>query len=176
MNSKRPINTPADLKGLKLRVMENKLHVASLNAMGATATPISWNEVVTSIQTKVIDGFENSIPTFSHIKVWELLKNLAFTYHFYDVGHVVMTQKAWNSLTADEQKAVMEAQAEALQKSLSVIAEHKSAGIEQMKANGVAITYPDLKPFVEKVKPVQENFLKDFPELKPIVSKAISLQ
>ncbi len=176
MNSKRPINTPADLKGLKLRVMENKLHVASLNAMGATATPISWNEVVTSIQTKVIDGFENSIPTFSHIKVWELLKNLAFTYHFYDVGHVVITQKAWNSLTADEQKAVMEAQAEALQKSLSVIAEHKSAGIEQMKANGVAITYPDLKPFVEKVKPVQENFLKDFPELKPIVSKAISLQ
>jgi TRAP-type transport system periplasmic protein len=176
MNSKRPINTPADLNGLKIRVMENKLHVASLNAMGATATPISWNEVVTSIQTKVIDGFENSIPTFAHVKVWELLKNLAFTYHFYDVGHVVMTQKAWDSLTPDEQKAVMEAQAEALQKSITVIEEHKNAGIEQMKANGVEITYPDLELFVEKVKPVQEKFLKDFPELEPIVLKAISLQ
>ncbi len=68
MNSKRPVKSPADLKGMKIRVMENPIHVASLNAMGATATPISWNEVVTSLQTGVIDGFENSIPTLSSVK------------------------------------------------------------------------------------------------------------
>jgi tripartite ATP-independent transporter DctP family solute receptor len=176
MNSKRPVNTPADLKGLKIRVMENKIHVASINAMGATATPISWNEVITSIQTKVIDGFENSIPTLAHVKAWDLLKNLALTSHFYDVGFVVVAKKAWDSLSPAEQKALVEAQAEALEKSLKIIEDHDKKGLEQMKANGVAITTPNLKPFVAAVKPVQDNFLKDFPDLKPIVDKAISLQ
>jgi TRAP-type C4-dicarboxylate transport system substrate-binding protein len=176
MNSKRPVNTPADLKGLKIRVMENKIHVASINAMGATATPISWNEVITSIQTKVIDGFENSIPTLAHVKAWDLLKNLALTSHFYDVGFVVVAKKAWDSLSPVEQKALMEAQAEALEKSLKIIEDHDKKGLEQMKANGVAITTPNLKPFVAAVKPVQDNFLKDMPDLKPIVDKAISLQ
>ncbi len=176
MNSSRPVNSPADLKGLKIRVMENKLHVASMNAMGATATPISWNEVVTSLQTKVIDGFENSIPTFSSVQAWELMKNFAFTSHFYDVGFVVMSKKSWDSLTPEEQKAAMEAQAEALQDSIGVIAEHNKDGLEKMKAAGVQITNPDLKPFVEAVKPVHETFFKDFPELKPVVEKALSMQ
>ena len=176
MNSKRAINSPADLKGLKIRVMENPIHVASINAMGATATPISWNEVITSLQTGVIDGFENSIPTLASVKAWELLKYLSLTSHFYDVGFMVMSQKTWDSLSPEDQKIMMEAQAEALQKSLGVVETHNQEGLAAMKANGVAINSPDLKPFVEATKPVRDEYLAKYPELKALVDKAISLQ
>jgi tripartite ATP-independent transporter DctP family solute receptor len=121
MNTKKPIQAPSDLKGLKIRVMENPIHVASINAMGAAATPISWNEVLTSIQTGVVNGFENSIPTLTSVKSWELMKNMAMTSHFYDVSFVVMAKKSWEVLSPVQQKAVMEAQTEALQQSLGVL-------------------------------------------------------
>lgn len=176
MNSKRDVNAPADLKGLKIRVMENPIHVASLNAMGATATPISWNEVITSLQTGVIDGFENSIPTLSSVKAWELLKHLSFTTHFYDVGFIVMAKKTWDSLSAEDQKIMIEAQDEAVLDSLKVIEKQKQEGIEAMKANGVTINEPDLKPFVEATAPVREKYINQYPDMKPVLEKALSLQ
>ncbi len=176
MNSKHPVNSPADLEGLKLRVMENKVHVASLNAMGATATPISWNEVIPSIQTNVIDGFENSITTFSAVKIWELLKHLAMTKHLYDVAQIVIAGKAWDSLTDGEKQIIRDAHKKTMKAMLKILDQKKKEGLEQMKKNGVQITYPDLAPFVEKVKPVQEDFLEDHPKLEPIMKKALSLQ
>lgn len=176
MNSKRTINKPADLKGLKIRVMENPIHVASLNAMGATATPISWNEVITSIQTGVIDGFENSISTLSSVKAWELMKHLSLTSHFYDVGFVVMARSSWDSLSQADQKIMMEAQAEALKKSLGVVAHHEGEGLAAMKQHGVTITTLELKPFVKLTKPVRDAYLNKYPDVAPMVNKAISLQ
>ena len=176
MNAKRSINSPADLKGLKIRVMENPIHVASMNAMGATATPISWNEVVTSIQTGVIDGFENSIPTLSSVKAWELLKYLSMTSHFYDVGFVVMAKKSWDSLSAADQKIMLEAQTEALQKSIGVVEQHNKEGLEAMKKNGVTINDLDLKPFVQVTAPIRDKYIQQYPNMKPILDKAISLQ
>lgn len=176
MNTKKPINAPSDLKGLKIRVMENPVHVASINAMGGTATPISWNEVLTSIQTGVVNGFENSIPTLTSVKSWDLMKNMAMTAHFYDVSFVVMAKKSWDALSPAHQKAVMEAQVEALQQSLTVLERANTEGLETLKKNGVTITKPDLGPFVRITAVVRDNYLAKYPDLKPVVEKAISLQ
>lgn len=176
MNAKKPVNAPADLKGLKIRVMENPVHVASINAMGATATPISWNEVITSIQTGVVNGFENSIPTLTSVKSWEFMKNMSMTAHFYDVSFIVMGKKAWDALTPAQQKSLMDAQTEALAKSLTVLERMNQEGLDAMKKNGVLITTPELKPFVALTSTVRDNFLAKYPDLKPVVAKAISLQ
>ena len=176
MDDKHAVNGPEDLKGLKIRVMENPIHVASMNAMGATATPISWNEVITSIQTGVIDGFENSIPTLSSVKAWELLKYLSLTSHFYDVGFVVISQKVWDSLSEEDQQILIQAQEEALEKSIGVVEQHNRDGLEAMKANGVAINELDLKPMVEATAAVRDEYIQKYPEMKPVLDKAISLQ
>jgi len=176
MNATRAIESPADLKGMKIRVMENPTHIASMNAMGATGTPISWGEVITSIQTKVIDGFENSIPTLASVKAWEFQDYLSLTTHFYDASFVVMDMKVWNELSPEDQKLVMEASDEATENSIRLIKEYTKNDLETIKSNGVKVSEPDLKPFQELVKPVYEDFYKKFPELKPVVEKAISLQ
>jgi tripartite ATP-independent transporter DctP family solute receptor len=176
MNSTRPIETPEDLKGMKIRVMENPTHIASMNAMGATGTPISWGEVITSIQTKVIDGFENSIPTLASVKAWEFQDYLSLTTAFYDASFVVMDMAAWNSLSPEDQKIVMEASDEATENSIRLIKEYTKNDLETIKSKGVKVSTPDLQPFKDLVKPVYENFYKEFPELKPVVEKALSLQ
>lgn len=176
MNSTRQVKNPADLKGLKIRVMENPIHVASLNAMGATATPISWNEVVTSIQTGVIDGFENSIPTLTSVKAWEFQKYLSLTSHFYDVGFICVAQKAWDSLNTNDQKALQDAADEALRHSISMSQKHYDDGLGLMKKHGVEIITPELEPFVKLTQPVRDEWVKKYPELKPVLEKALSLQ
>ncbi len=176
MNSTRPINTPEDLAGMKIRVMENPTHIASMNAMGATGTPISWGEVVTSIQTNVIDGFENSIPTLASVKAWEFQKYLALTTHFYDASFVVMDMAIWNSLSKEDQALVMEASEEATLASIEKIKAYTAKDLETIKAKGVVVTTPDLNLFRKKVEPVYQDFYKAHPQLKPVVEKALSLQ
>lgn len=176
MNSTRPIESPEDLKGMKIRVMENPTHIASMNAMGATGTPISWGEVITSIQTKVIDGFENSIPTLASVKAWEFQKYLSLTTHFYDASFVVMDMTVWNSLSPKDQKIVMEASDEATENSIRLIREYTKNDLETIKSKGVKVSTPVLEPFQERVKPVYDNFYKEFPELKSVVEKALSLR
>ena len=176
MNVTRPINSPKDLKGMKIRVMENPTHIAAMNAMGATGTPISWGEVITSIQTKVIDGFENSIPTLASVKAWEFQKHLSLTTHFYDASFVVMDMAVWKSLSEKDQALIMEASQEATLHSIEKIKEYTKNDLETIKAKGVAVTTPDLTPFRQEVAPVYADFYKKFPQLKPVIEKAVSLQ
>lgn len=176
MNASRAINTPGDLKGMKIRVMENPTHIAAMNALGATGTPISWGEVITSIQTKIIDGFENSIPTLASVKAWEFQDHLALTTHFYDASFVVMNMAVWDSLSKADQALLAEAGNEATLASIEKIKAYTARDLETIKAKGVAVTRPDLEPFKALVEPVYQDFYKDFPQLRPVVEKAVSLQ
>ena len=176
MNASRAINSPADLKGMKIRVMENPTHIAAMNAMGATGTPISWGEVITSIQTKVIDGFENSIPTLASVKAWEFQDYLSLTTHFYDASFVVMDMGLWNSLSKEDQAILMEASEEATLASIEKIKAYTAKDLETIKAKGVTVSQPDLAPFKKMVDPVYQEFYTSYPQLKPVVEKAVSLQ
>ena len=103
-NNVRPIAKPADLKGIKLRTMENRVHLASFRAFWASPTPMAWGEVFTALQQKTIDGQENPIAIIHDHKLAEVQKYLALTGHFYSPALLLMSEKSYQALSRDFQK------------------------------------------------------------------------
>lgn len=102
-NNILPINTPEDLQGLKLRAMENRVHIAAFEAAGASPTPMSWTEVLTSLAQGTIDGQENPIPVLVANNMWEIQKYVTLTQHVYSPAVVVMSKGRWDGLTEEQQ-------------------------------------------------------------------------
>lgn len=107
-NSKHPIVTVNDIKGLKIRVQNNPLHIMAINKLGAAATPIAYAELFTALQQGVVDGEENPIANIFAQNFAEVQKYLTFTNHLYTAGAFIVNDKWLKSLPADAQKAVME--------------------------------------------------------------------
>jgi len=103
-NNVREVKTPADMKGLKIRTMENETHMAIVNSMGASAIPISFAELYTALAQGTVDGQENGIALTYNNKFYENLKYLTLDYHIYDPYVIAMSGKAWDSLPADLQE------------------------------------------------------------------------
>jgi len=107
-NSKHEVKTPADMKGLKIRTMENKVHMAIINDLGASATPIAFNELYTALQQGTVDGQENGPALTYSMGFYEQLKYMTYLPHIYDPYIVVMSNKAWDSLPSDLQELLQE--------------------------------------------------------------------
>src|SRR5512139_1991698 len=107
-NSVRPIEKPEDLKGIKIRTMENKVHLSAFRAFGASPTPMAWSEVYTALQQGTIDGQDNPIAIVYTSKLSEVQKYLALTGHFYSPALLLMSVKAYNSLPEDARKIVLD--------------------------------------------------------------------
>jgi TRAP-type transport system periplasmic protein len=103
---KVPVHSPKDLKGLKIRVQETPLYVTEMKALGAQPTPIAFPETYTALQTGVVDGQENPLPTFIFAKFYEVQKNVTLDGHNYGIDWFVLSDKFWKSLPADLQKVV----------------------------------------------------------------------
>jgi tripartite ATP-independent transporter DctP family solute receptor len=102
----RPINTPADLKGFKIRVPVGKLWIALFQALGAAPTGLSFNEVYSALQTKVVDGQENPLLVASVAKLYEVQKYCSVTNHMWDGFWMLGNKKAWDRLPANVQQVV----------------------------------------------------------------------
>lgn len=105
-NSKKPINTPDDLKGLKIRTMQNPIHLESFKKWGANPTPLPFNEVFTALEQKVIDGQENPNTLIYDAGFYEAQKYLSITRHFYTPFVLMIGQKSWDKLSPNDQKLV----------------------------------------------------------------------
>lgn len=163
INNKRPIYKPDDLKGLKIRVMPNKIMVDTLNLMGAIATPMGQGEVYSALQQGVIDGWENNPPTLLTLKLYEVSKYFSWTRHFTVPDVVLMSKKVYDSLTPEQQKIIKEAAVEGMAKQRQLWADFEGKAVEELKAKGIAFNdVPDLTPFAEKVKPVWEGYIGKF--------------
>lgn len=103
-NSKRPIKQPSDFKGLRIRVMENPVYLATFKALGANPVPMAWTEALTALQQGVIDGQENPVNVIYAFKLYETQKYLSLTRHTYAPALFVMGLNLYNSLPADVQK------------------------------------------------------------------------
>jgi len=103
-NSKVPIHTPDDMKGLKIRTMENETHMSIVNSLGASAVPIPFNELYTALQQGTVDGQENGIALTYAMGFHEVIKYVTLDNHIYDPYGVFMNMKAWESLPADLQE------------------------------------------------------------------------
>ncbi len=170
-NSQRPINTPADVEGLKIRVMNNDLFVGMVESMGGNATPMAFAEVYQSLKTGVVDGAENNPPSFESVNHYEVSKYYSLTEHLIIPECLCMSKVSWDRLS-DEQKEIVKAAGKAsadTQRELWKAREVES--LEKVQAAGVVVNeVADKGPFQEAMAPVYDQFLEANPDLADLVN------
>lgn len=170
-NSRRQLIKPEDFEGLKFRTMENPIHLASVRQLGAQAVPMSWGEVYTSLQTKVIDGQENPIAIIHAYKLFEVQKYLSLTGHFYSPAPLSMSLRRFNQLKPARQKLFLRSALEAAAFERKIIRDNEAKQIKDLIGHGMIIDTVDKSLFVEAMAPVYEKFCQKYPDWRIILKK-----
>ena len=174
-NSKRPINTPADLQGIKLRVPEGKWRVKMFQTYGANPSPMKFSEVFTALQTGVMDGQENPFTQIYSAKFQEVQKFLSLTGHVYTPAYATVGAKKWETLPADVRK-ILEDTAKETQAFVYATAEKDDTELlGKLKAAGMQVNTPDKNAFIAASKAVYDEFAADVPSSKDVIARAIAL-
>lgn len=174
-NSKRPINVPADLQGIKLRTPEGKWRVKMFQAYGANPSPMKFSEVFTALQTGVMDGQENPFTQIYSAKFQEVQKYLSLTGHVYTPAYATVGAKKWASLPADV-RGVLEATAKDTQAFVyQTAAKEDDELLGKLKAAGMQVNTPNKDAFIAASKPVYEDFAKEVKGAKEVIDAAIAL-
>ena len=161
-NNVRPVATPADIKGLKIRTTENPIHIAAFRKLGVLATPMAWPEVATALQQGTIDGQENPMSVIVSAKLPQLQKYLSLTSHVYGPALILVSPSVYDGLSAaDKAKFKTAGQQAALAMRGYVDAVEKS-GIEEVKKQGMQVNTVDHVAFVKAVEPVYPQYYKQF--------------
>lgn len=160
-NSKRPINGPADMKGLKIRVQQSDMFISLVSALGANATPMNFGEVYSGLQTGVIDGAENNWPSYESTKHFEVAKFYSQTEHSLSPEVLVMSKKSFDKLSKEDQAIVKAAAKQSVAKMRGLWDAREKASEAKVKAGGAQINTVDKQPFIDAMKPVYEKFVKD---------------
>lgn len=154
----KPIKTPDDLKGMKIRVMKSKTAMDMVQALGGSATPIDWGELYTALQSGVVDGAENNPPSLYTSRHYEVCKHYSLDEHTSVPDVLIISQHIWNDLTEEEKVWLQQAADESVPVERELWAESVKESLEEIQKAGVTIYYPDKKPFQEKVKGVYESY------------------
>ncbi len=157
-NGKRPIRTPEDLKGLKIRVMGSPVLLDTFNAFGAQATNMSWGEIYTAVQQGVIDGAESDVVDLLVEKFYEVTKYYSLTEHLIGAAPFIFSKKRYDSLPAHIQVAVLNAGAAAEAAEREAQQSFVDDAIIQLKASGIEFITVDKDLFKAKVQPVYEKY------------------
>ena len=160
-DTKRPIKTLADLKGLKIRVMGNPMFVAMANAMGANGVPLGYDQVFSSLQTGVVDGAENNPPSFVFDNHYQVAKFYTIDEHLIVPEVLVMSKKIWDSLSKDDQALITKFAREAQFDERKLWMEYEQKAMDKAKAAGIEIIQvspEEKKKFQEAVKPVWDKY------------------
>lgn len=139
-NSKRPLNAMADMKGLKVRVMQSPMALASFNAMGMNAVPMAFPEVYPALEIRALDGYEHPVVDMFANKMFEVQKHLTITNHVYTPVALLASKKWWSSLTPEQQKIVQKVADDT--RTFQRSEELRQAGdvVSQLKAKGMSVT------------------------------------
>jgi tripartite ATP-independent transporter DctP family solute receptor len=155
MTSKnKPIQSPADLQGLKMRVQEAKVWLGLMRALGAIPTPIPFGELYNALQQGVVDGQENPIVTIVSMKFYEVQKQVGLTEHTYTALPVMASKKWWDTLKPEQQKIIAESVKAAVPEQRNAVAAQVDEGVAFLKTQGVNITQVDKAKFMEATKDV----------------------
>ena len=165
-NSKGPIKTPADLKGLKIRTNNSAMNIAAFKIFGANPIPMPFAEVYTALETRTIDAQEHPINVVWSAKFYEVQKYLTLTHHAYSPLILVMNKKKFDALTPELQQTLVSAAKEAGNYQRQLVAEDQQKILAGMQADGVEIiTDPDREAFRNALgDQVRDMYLKDNPE------------
>ena len=157
----KPIHTPEDLKGLKIRVMKSKTALEMVRAMGGSPTPLSWGELYTALQSGVVDGAENNPPSFFTSHHYEVCKYYTLDEHTAVPDVLIINGKIWDKLSEQEQQWLQQAANESVKVERELWAKSVKESLEAVKKAGVEIYLPDKSLFRARVAPVYEEYRKN---------------
>ncbi len=154
----RRVERPADLQGLKIRVQKSPIALEMVKAMGASATPIDWGELYTSLQQGVVDGAENNPPSFYTSMHYEICKYYILDEHTRPPDVLLISTVEWNKLTPEFQTILQAAADESVAFERKLWAEKTKENLEAVEKAGVTIIHPDKEPFRQAVQPMLKQY------------------
>jgi tripartite ATP-independent transporter DctP family solute receptor len=160
-NSVREVKSPADLKGLKIRTMENPIHLATWRALGANPTPMPFSEVFTALQQHVIDGQENPIPTLYDGKFYEVQKYITLTGHIYSPYVFLFSKKVFDKMPKGDQKIFLQVGKQTEPINRQIVRAAAKANLDYIEKQGLTITQltaAQKKVFQAMLQPVWDQF------------------
>ncbi len=165
-NKVRPIKSIDDLKGLKIRVMQNPIFVEMVNAMGGNGLSVSFSELYTAMQTGVVDGAENNPPTYNSQKHFEIAGNYTLTEHLMVPEIFVFSKKIWDTLPALDRQLIRKASAMTVVRERELWAARETKALDALRASRInVITEIDKGPFIKATEPVRTKFGGKFIDL-----------
>jgi len=164
----RPIRTPADLEGLKIRTQESPTAMEMVNALGGSATPIPWGELYTALQQGVVDGAENNPPSFHLSGHYEVARYYSLNEHTRVPDVLLIGTPTWDRLTPEEREWLQEAVAESAVRQRDLWREATDRALEAVRAEGVEVFRPDPAPFAAAVEELHGSYADD-PEVYRLI-------
>ena len=161
-NNRRAVNVPDDLKGLKMRTMENPVHIAAYKGFGIITTPMAFPEVFTALQQGTVDGQENPLSVIMSAKFDQVQKYMSLTGHVYSPAVILMNKAAFDKLSAADKQVFMDAAKEAVKANRARVAEDDAKGVAELRAKGMQIVEVDKAKFVAALTAVNADFEKQF--------------
>lgn len=152
------VKTPADLQGVKLRVVDSEITLANGRALGAEPTPLAYSELYLALQQGIVDAQENPLSNIMSQKFYEVQNTLVETKHVTAGVAICISEKKWKSIPEDLQVIIQEAVDNAVQKASQAVIESEEAMISELKANGIKVVTPDIEAFKASAYAVIEQF------------------
>ncbi len=169
-NTDHPVQTPEDVDGLKVRVMNNDLYVQMIDELGGNATPMAYSEVYQSLKTGVIDGAENNYPSYESSGHYEVAKYYSLTEHLILPECLCVAKSTWEALSEEDRGIVREAAENAAEEQRQLWEERAQSSRQMALDAGVAINdVNDKAAFQEKMQPIYDDFVQEHPDLETLV-------
>lgn len=169
--AKKPIRTPDDLKGLKIRVQPSPTAIAMVNALGGNPTPLAYGELYTALQQGVVDAAENNIPSYTLSRHSEVTKFFSLDEHTMVPDVLVMSTKSLDKLTPEQQEIVKQAAKDSAQTMAKLWEASEKEERAKVEKQGVEFITVDKVTFQDAVKPMYEDIAKSNPELSKMADR-----
>jgi tripartite ATP-independent transporter DctP family solute receptor len=165
-NKVKPVRSMDDLKGLKIRVMQNPIFIEMVNSLGGNGLPVAFNELYTAMQTGVVDGAENNPPSYESGKHYEVAGYYTLTEHLMVPEIFVFSKKVWDTLSPLDQQLIRKAAVLTTERERKLWAEREQASLAMLKEKGIeVITEIDKEPFIKATEEVRMKFGAKFTDL-----------
>ncbi|MEH7253040.1 TRAP transporter substrate-binding protein [Neobacillus niacini] len=162
-----------DLKGQKIRVQQSKINIDFMAALGASATPMPYGEVFSALQTGIIDGAENNLPSLDSSNHFQEAKNLILDHHQRIPEVLLISKVAWDKLDAEDQKLIKQAALDSVETQRAEWDKYEEKSTKKLKDAGVTFTeVKDLKPWTNAVKSMVDEYSKEYKDVMDAIEKA----
>ncbi len=171
----RPIESPEDLRGLKIRVQESPIAMQMVRSLGGSPTPIAWGELYTALQQGIVDGAENNPPSFYISRHYEVCKYYSLDEHAAVPDVLLVSMVVWNDLTPQQRVWLQEAADESAIYQRELWAESVAEALTALEEAGVEINRPPTEPFAEQVQPMIDAY-RDNPEVYALIEQITNVE